>query len=114
MRSLRVVLDEIDLEILLHLLDRLVELLPAHDSEVLIEKRAVKPFDEAVALWPPNLRRPMFDPFELQEELVGMGRPQNSLPLSERTVVMAAWCFSKNGSTSVLSICTAVTGIFVV
>jgi hypothetical protein len=39
---------------------------------VLIEKRAMEAFDEAVALRPANFRGPMLDPFELQEELVGM------------------------------------------
>lgn len=39
-----------------------------------------------------------------------MGRPQNFLPLSDNTVVIAAPCCSKKGITSSFSTCTAISG----
>ena len=57
MRALCVVVVKIDLQVLLHLIDRLVELLSSHDPEVLIEKGPVKPLDKAVALGPAHTGR---------------------------------------------------------
>ena len=56
----------------LHLVDALVELLSAHDTEVLVQERSVQPLDEAVRLGSAYLRRPAFDLLELEEQLKGM------------------------------------------
>jgi hypothetical protein len=50
MRALGVVAHEIDVEVFLHLLQRLVPLRPTLDSQVFLEQRAVEALDEAVAL----------------------------------------------------------------
>ena len=47
-RPLGVVGAEIGIEVLLHFLVAFVELLSAHDAEVLVEKRSVQPLDESV------------------------------------------------------------------
>lgn len=49
MGPLRVVADEVLIEVGLHLGQRLVELLAALDAEVLVQQGAMQPLDEAVA-----------------------------------------------------------------
>ena len=72
--------------------------------------------DEAVRLRSPDLRGPVLDVLELQEELVGglSGRPQYSRPLSLRMVRIFTPCSSKKGSTWLFRIWTPVTGILLV
>lgn len=72
MGPLGVVADQVFLEVDLHLSDRLVELLPSLDPEVFVQQCTVQPLDEAVALRPADLRGPMFDLLDLQEQLVRM------------------------------------------
>ena len=70
MWAFRVVDHEVGVQVGLHLGHRLVELLAALDSEVLVQERAVQSLDEAVALRPANLGGPVLDLFELQEQHV--------------------------------------------
>ena len=70
MAALKVVeLDE-DIEVGLDLLDRLVPFLPALDAEVLVEQRAVHALDEAVGARRADLRGPVLDVVERQQQLV--------------------------------------------
>lgn len=50
MGALGVVVLQVGVQVLLHLFHALVELLAAHHAEVLVEQRAVQPFDKAVGL----------------------------------------------------------------
>lgn len=59
-------------EIGLHFVERLVELLAAHDAEVLVQERPVEPLDKAVRLRPPDPRGAVLDALQLEEQLVGM------------------------------------------
>ena len=70
--------------------------------------------DEAVPLGPPDPRGSVLDVLELQEELVGVlvRPPQYLRPLSLRMVRIFTPRSSKKGSTWLLRIWTAVTGIF--
>ena len=65
MRPLRIVVDQILVEVRLHFGDRLVELLPPLDAEVLVQQGSVEAFDEAVALGSADLRGPVLDALEL-------------------------------------------------
>ena len=64
--------DEKDVEVGLHSLDAVVELLAPHDTEVLIEQGPVQPLDETVGLRPPDPGGAMLDLLELEEQLVGV------------------------------------------
>ncbi len=80
-RAFMVVVPEIVVQIGLHLLDRFVPLGASHDPEMLVQQGLVKPFDEPVALGPPDLGGTMLDLFKLQEQLVGMVvRPATEFP----------------------------------
>jgi len=72
MGSFPVVVVQVGVEVLLHLLNGLVPGLAALDPEMLVQQRPVKALDKAVALWPANFGGTMLDPFELQEQLVGV------------------------------------------
>ena len=111
-----VVGDEEGVERLLHLFDGLEPGPAAFDAEVLVEERAMEALDDPVGLRPADLGFAVLDAFELKEQLVGRrsGRPQNSRPLSDNTVLIGTPCSSKKGTTSVLSRCTAVSGILLV
>ena len=63
---------KIAVQVLLHLVERLVPGRPALDPEVLFEERPVEPLDEAVRLGPADLRGAVLDLLELEEELVGV------------------------------------------
>ena len=67
---LGIVVDEEGVEVLLHGIDALVELLPSHDPEVLVEQGPVQALYEAVGLRPPHLGRAVLDLLELQEQLI--------------------------------------------
>ena len=69
-RTFGVVDDEEGIEVLLHLVDRLVEGLASLDPEVLVKQRAVQALDEAIGLRATHPGGAMFDAFELQEEFV--------------------------------------------
>lgn len=60
MRTLVVVSDKVGVQVGLRLLNALVELLAAHDAEVLVEQGPVQAFHEAVGLRAPNPRRAVF------------------------------------------------------
>jgi hypothetical protein len=66
--------------------DREVEALAPLHPEALVEQRAVHALDEAVGARTANLRVPMRDVLDCEQELVGMasGLPQNSRRLSVR------------------------------
>ena len=68
---------------------------------MLFEEGAVEAFDEAVRLGPPDLRRPVLDVLELQEELVGvLVRPAAVLTsVVAQDVRIFTPCSSKKGST---------------
>jgi hypothetical protein len=72
MRTSGVVVLQVDVQVLLHLIYRLVELLSSHHAEVLVEKGPVKPLDKAIALRPTHSRGPVLYALELKEELVRM------------------------------------------
>ena len=67
-----IVVLQVLIPILLHFINRLVELHPTLGSEVLIEDRTVESFDKAVALGAPDRCRPMLNILQLKEELEGM------------------------------------------
>lgn len=73
MGTLGVVLNEVRVEIDLHLVQGFVPLDAARDPKVLVQQRAVQPLDEPVGLRPANLGGAMLDALQLQEELVGVG-----------------------------------------
>lgn len=80
MRPLRVVVCQVDVEVLLHLVERFVPLRLAVDAKVLLEERAVEALDETI------------DPFELRVGPAAVlatvvaedGRDRGSVPLEER------------------------------
>lgn len=72
MRALRVVDRQVGVQINLHFRHGFVELLAPLQAEVLVQQRPVQPLDEAVALRPADLGRPVIDLLELQEQLVRM------------------------------------------
>ncbi|OGR36406.1 MAG: hypothetical protein A2091_06035 [Desulfuromonadales bacterium GWD2_61_12] len=72
MGSLVIVVMQVCIQILLHLVDGLIPNLPPLDTEVLVQQGSVQALDKTVALWSADLGGAMLDPFELQEELVGM------------------------------------------
>jgi hypothetical protein len=104
--------DQVLMQVLLHLLHRLMPLLPALDPEVFVQQRAVQPLHETVALGPAHPCGAMLDVLKLQEKLVGMPvRPTAELPaLSLRIILIGTPCCSKKGSTFSLSTSTAVKG----
>ncbi len=67
--ALVVVVLEVFVEVVLHLLDRIVPLLPAQYAEVLVKKRSVEPFHKAVRLRPLDLGGPVLYALDLQEDL---------------------------------------------
>lgn len=76
-----VVVVQVGIEILLHLLDRLVPGFASFDSEVLVQQGSVQTLNKAVVLRPANFGGSMLDAFELQKQLVGMLiRPTAVLP----------------------------------
>jgi len=83
---------------------------------MLVQQGSVQSFGKAVALWPAHFGGAVLDPFQLQEDLIGMLilPAADSLPLSLRIVMIEALCSSKKGRTSSLSTWTAVTGILFV
>ena len=81
MRTLGIVTDQVIVEVLLHGLDAVIELLPPHDPEVLVEQRPVQALHEAVRLRTPLAGGAVFDLFELKEQFVGMPiRPATVFP----------------------------------
>lgn len=70
MRTLRVVDDEVVIQILLHLFHGFVPLGASLDAEMFVQQRSVKPLDEAIALRPSHLGRAVLDLFELEEQLI--------------------------------------------
>ena len=71
-RSFGIVAHEIDVDVSLHGLDAVVELLAHHDAEVLVEQGAVQALDEDGELPPPHLGGALLDLLELDEQLVGV------------------------------------------
>ena len=72
MGPLGVVGDQIGVEVVLHGFEAAVELLPSHDSEVLVEQGSVQALDEAVGLGPADPGGAVFDLLDLEEQLKGM------------------------------------------
>ena len=71
-RPLGVVVDDVCIEVGLHLLDGLVPLLAAHDAETLVEQGAVQALDKAVGLRALDPGGAVLDLLELEKEFVGM------------------------------------------
>ena len=67
-----VVVFQVNIKILLHFLDGFVELFPAHDPQVFIEKGSVKTFDKSVTLRSSDLGGSVFDVLQLKEQFIGM------------------------------------------
>ena len=115
-RSFVVVAVQVGVEVRLHFVQGRIPILASLNPEVLVEQCPVQPLHKAIALRASDTGCPMFDAFQLQEQFVGSlaGRPQNSRPLSESTVMTGVSCSSKKGSTDSLSMCTSVTGSLLV
>ena len=79
-----VVGNEVGVETGLHLVDGLVSLLVALNTEVLVEEGAVEAVDETVGLAPHHVCGPLFGLLALEEELVGVtaqvGNPRANVP----------------------------------
>ncbi len=67
-----IVAVELGVENGLHFLDAPEPSTAAFDAQVLIERRSVKSFDDAVGLWALDLGGAVLDRFELEEQLVRM------------------------------------------
>ena len=65
MGALLVVLDQVSIQIFLHLVNGLIPRFSSHDAEVLVEDGSVQPLDEAVGLGIVDLGGAVLDPFQL-------------------------------------------------
>ena len=63
MRALLVVLDQISIQIFLHLVNGFIPRFSSHDAEVFVEDGLVQPLDEAVGLGTVDLGSAVLDPF---------------------------------------------------
>ena len=63
MRALLVVLDQISIQIFLHLVNGFIPRFSFHDAEVFVEDGSVQPLDEAVGLGRVDLGGAVLDPF---------------------------------------------------
>jgi hypothetical protein len=65
-----IIMFKVLVEIFLHLLNGLVEFLPVHYPEMLIQEGPVETFDKTVALGPSDFGDTMFDIFQLQGQFI--------------------------------------------
>lgn len=71
-RAFGVVVDEVFIEICLHLCDVFIPFFASFDAEMLIEEGAMEAFEEAVTLRASDFGFTVFDVFELKEEFIRM------------------------------------------
>jgi hypothetical protein len=69
---LGVVVLRITIQVCLHLIHRLIPGRPPFDTEVFIQQGAMQPLDKAIALRPAHFGCLVFNPLQLQEQLVGV------------------------------------------
>lgn len=63
MGALLVVLDQVSIQIFLHLVNGFIPRFSSHDAEVFVEDDAVQPLDEVVGLGRVDLGGVVLDPF---------------------------------------------------